>query len=237
MANVAHAALTGASLHEPKGVASADVGTVYVADGAGSGSWTILATNVLVGSVMDYAGTTVPPGSGWLLCYGQEISRAVYAALFAAIGTTYGIGDGVSTFNVPDVRGRGRFGKDNMGGTSANRLTGTVSGLDGDTLGAVGGAEAVTLTISQIPSHSHGGTTGSTDPSHTHASGTGAGLLNAGGSAQLQTTISGGQTYTITNVQTMNIAHTHTISAEGGGQGHTNMPPAIVFNVIIYAGV
>lgn len=234
MANVAHAALTGASLHEPKGVASADVGTVYVADGAGSGSWSTLSTNVLVGSVMDYAGTTVPPGSGWLLCFGQEVSRAVYAALFAAIGTTFGIGDGVSTFNVPDCRGRVRAGQDDMGGTSANRLTGTVSGLDGDTLGAVGGAEAVTLTIAQIPSHDHGGVTGGMSATHTHTytsatntaypvqSGFGVGVWN--GSQSISTGAASAD-------------HTHTVSSQGGGTDHTNIQPTIIFNTIIYAGV
>ena len=51
--------------------------------------------------------------SGWLLCYGQEVSRVTYAALFAVVSTTFGIGDGATTFNMPDLRGRVPLGKDN----------------------------------------------------------------------------------------------------------------------------
>lgn len=105
------------------------------------------------GALMPYAGTTEP--SGWLFCYGQAVSRTTYAALFAALSTTYGAGDGSTTFNLPDMRGRTVAGRDNMGGVSANRLTNQPGGLDGDTLGAVGGAETHTLTVAQIPSHTH----------------------------------------------------------------------------------
>ena len=73
------------------------------------------------GVVLPYAGSSAP--AGWLLCHGQNVSRTVYAALFAAIGTTYGIGDGTTTFGLPDVRGRVIAGEDDMGGTNAQRLT------------------------------------------------------------------------------------------------------------------
>jgi microcystin-dependent protein len=98
---------------------------------------------------MPYAGSTAP--SGWLLSYGQAISRSTYATLFAAIGTTYGVGDGATTFNVPDLRGRLVAGQDDMGGTSADRLTGQSGGVNGDTLGASGGAETHTLTPGELP--------------------------------------------------------------------------------------
>src|SRR5689334_21938639 len=75
-----------------------------------------------VGGVAPYAGSTAP--TGWLFCFGQNVSRTTYASLFAAIGTTFGAGDGSTTFSLPDLRGRTPFGKDNMGGTAANRVTG-----------------------------------------------------------------------------------------------------------------
>ena len=97
------------------------------------------------GLIAPYAGSTAP--SGWLLCGGQAVSRSTYATLFTAIGTTYGTGDGSTTFNLPDLRGRAPHGVDNMGGTAANRVTSGGSGITGTTLGAVGGTETHTLTI------------------------------------------------------------------------------------------
>ena len=102
------------------------------------------------GAVFPYAGASAP--SGFILCFGQAISRSTYSDLFTAIGTTYGTGDGSSTFNLPDVRGRAVAGQDDMGGSSANRLTGQTGGVDGDTLGGTGGAETVTLLDANMPS-------------------------------------------------------------------------------------
>jgi hypothetical protein len=94
---------------------------------------------VPTGVLNPYAGATAP--AGWLLCYGQAISRTTYSTLFTAIGTTYGVGDGSTTFLLPDMRGRVAAGQDDMGGTSADRLTTAGGGLDGDTLGAAGGSQ------------------------------------------------------------------------------------------------
>lgn len=96
------------------------------------------------GSVLPYAGVNAP--SGWLFCFGQAVSRTTYAVLFSALSTTYGVGDGSTTFNLPDMRGRVPAGQDDMGGSSANRLTGISGSVDGDVLGGTGGAEGVTLT-------------------------------------------------------------------------------------------
>lgn len=93
------------------------------------------------GAVQAYAGGTPP--SGWLACDGSPVSRTTYADLFAAIGTTWGAGDGSTTFNVPDLRGRTLIGD------------GTGSGLTARTLGDTLGAETHQLTESEMPSHNH----------------------------------------------------------------------------------
>jgi len=111
------------------------------------------------GVVLPFAGSTAP--TGWLLCFGQAVSRTTYADLFTALGTTYGAGDGATTFALPDLRGRIPGGKDNMGGSAASRLTTAGSGVDGVTLGASGGAQTHTLTNAQLPTSAigTGGTT------------------------------------------------------------------------------
>ena len=88
---------------------------------------------VPTGVLNPYAGATAP--AGWLLCFGQAISRTVYSTLFTAIGTTYGVGDGSTTFLLPDMRGRAVAGQDDMGGTSANILTAAAADTLGGTLG------------------------------------------------------------------------------------------------------
>lgn len=97
------------------------------------------------GDTKQSASSTVP--EGWFLCDGSAISRTAYAGLFAAIGTTWGPGDGVTTFNIPDFRGRTLIG---AGGAYA--------------VGATGGAATTTLAVGNLPAHSHG----VTDPQHTH---------------------------------------------------------------------
>lgn len=94
------------------------------------------------GSVVDWAGTSAP--GGWLACDGSAVSRSTYAALFSAIGTTWGVGDGSTTFNLPDLRGRATIG------------SGTGSGLTARTVGTQNiGAETHTLVIGEIPAHTH----------------------------------------------------------------------------------
>ena len=102
------------------------------------------------GAYFPFAGSSAP--SGYLLMYGQAVSRTTEADLFAVIGTTYGVGDGSTTFNLPDMRGRVPVGKDNMGGASANRVTDT----EADSLGGSFGAEKHTLTSAELASHTHG---------------------------------------------------------------------------------
>jgi len=116
-------------------------------------------TQVPAGIVSAFAGVTAP--AGWLMCYGQAVSRTDYSALFTALSTTYGSGDGSTTFNIPDMRGRAIAGVDNMGGTAASRLTSTVLTAS-NTLGATGGTQTHTLITAELASHNH------TQDSHNH---------------------------------------------------------------------
>jgi microcystin-dependent protein len=99
------------------------------------------------GAVMAFAGASAP--TGWLLCNGQAVSRTDYASLYAVLSTTYGSGNGSTTFNLPDLRGRAPVGLDAMGATDAGRLD--VS----ESLGGSGGNQYHTLTTAQMPSHNH----------------------------------------------------------------------------------
>jgi microcystin-dependent protein len=100
-----------------------------------------------LGAILPYAGSTAP-NIYFAIPLGQAISRTTYAGLFSLIGTTYGAGDGSTTFNLPDLGGRAIFGKE----ATATRLTTAGGGVDGGTLGAVGGSQNVTLAANQIPS-------------------------------------------------------------------------------------
>src|SRR5574342_348678 len=178
---------------------------------------------VPTGTVLEFAGATAP--AGYLLCYGQEVSRSTYAVLFAVIGTTHGVGNGTTTFNLPDYRGRVGVGKDDMGGSAANRITSGGSGINGTTLGAVGGAETHTLTVGQIPSHSHTATV--TDPGHSHPfpnnpiTGSGGGVP-VGTSTALWGTIS--------NTSNATTGITVSNSNTGSGNAHNNTQPTIIIN-------
>lgn len=190
-----------------------------------------------IGAVIDYAGSTAP--SFWLFAYGQNVSRTTYAALFAAISTTYGVGDGSTTFTLPDLRGRVVAGKDDMGGTSANRLTDQTDGLNGDTLGDTGGSETHTLTSAQMPAHTHTGTTAS-DGAHTHGMNDNAIYNNTPNTTGFTVDPGSNALYLDTARQTESGgAHTHTFTtASAGSDGaHNNLPPTIILNKIIFAGV
>jgi len=87
-----------------------------------SGAYRLLGRRNRTGEVVPFAGATAPAGA--LFCYGQTVSRTTYAGLFAVIGTTYGGGDGSTTFHLPDLRGRAVAGKSDMGGSDAGILSG-----------------------------------------------------------------------------------------------------------------
>lgn len=149
-----------------------------------------------IGTILPYPtsdSTKIP--NGYLVCDGSELSRAEYPELFNIIGTSYGAGNGATTFNIPDIRKRIPVGYDS-------------SDADFDTIGATGGEKAHTLTISEMPSHSHSFRLayGGNDP------------FNGLGYA---TNISG------------DFSDASKIQNTGGGQAHNNLQPYIVLNYII----
>jgi microcystin-dependent protein len=207
-----------------------------------------------IGQVADFAGSTAP--AGWVLCFGQAVSRTTYAALFSVIGTAFGIGDGATTFNLPDCQGRVTAGKDNMSGASANRLTNQSGGLDGDVLGATGGVETHTLTTAQLPVVTPAGSVGITDPEHFHYEFNTDSVVSAGSDLSNTTfAVTDGQTnglpdyaYRIKGTATTptigkseskatGITANFTGTSFGSGNAHNNVQPTIVFNKIIFAGV
>jgi microcystin-dependent protein len=193
-----------------------------------------------LGALMPYAAATAP--SGWLLCYGQAVSRTTYAALFAAIGTSYGAGDGSTTFAVPDLRGRVLAGLDNIGGSAASRLTGTSVSPNGNTLGAVGGAQTITLVESQLPANiSNSASSSSSSSTSVTAPGGTTIVTNVNGnfiayqsggasepSANLVSSLPATTTTTTTTSVTIN---------PSGGAAHANVQPTMLVNYIIFAGV
>lgn len=162
-----------------------------------NGLWKTLNVKVTdtlpVGTIMPYAGTTIP--SNYMKCEGQELSRIEYDILFSAIGTTYGEGDGSTTFNLPNLKGRIITGVDS-------------NDTDFDTLGETGGEKTHTLTVDEMPSHSH--------------------LQN--NTPRFQTNqIMSQDGYTLADTEINNVYTEPT----GGDQPHNIMQPYIVLNYII----
>jgi microcystin-dependent protein len=181
---------------------------------------------LVTGLVLPYAGTTAP--TGWLLCYGQAISRTTYATLFAVCGTSFGAGDGVNTFNLPDLRGRSPIGPDNMGGGAANRVAAATA------LGATGGVESVdlshthmtgdhTLSTAEMPAHAH---TSTLWPQQTHdemyGGQRGTGQASAANSYSVATNNAGGGE-----------AHNHGTTGSSGSATQAIMNPYQAINFII----
>lgn len=173
-----------------------------------------LATR-LVGEIIDYGGSAAP--SKWLMCDGRLVSRTTYALLFAAVGTTFGAGDGSTTFALPDLRGRATFGGDAMaganaaGGTAAGRVTTAVSGIAGATIGAVGGDQNL--------------------QAHTHNAGLPSGYYPEFTGNNSGYTVMGSGSVGVSQVSLGQV-----VTATTGAGASQNMPPALVVAKIIYAG-
>lgn len=196
-------------------LAAGTAGQVLQTNGAGAAPTWVTVSSTPSGVINQFAGSTPP--SGWLLCAGQAVSRATYAALFAVISTTYGVGDGFSTFNLPDLRGRVPAGKDDMNGTSAARLNTIAS----TTLGGSGGLQTHQLQPEEMPSHEH----------FVAAANSGSGALSAtnylnrtyDGTTNLDYALKGGAT----------VATVGLTSTTGTDTPHNNIQPTIILNYII----
>lgn len=156
--------------------------------------------------------------SGWLKCDGRAVSRSQYADLFAIMGTSFGAGDGSSTFNLPDCRGR------------VTGATGTGAGLTARQNGDLVGAETHVLTEGEMPAHTHG----VTDPGHNHAYERVVGTQGTDNLGNTETAADEIRTTTSTTASVTGI----TVNSTGGGLAHNNMQPTIfIGNVFIYTGV
>jgi microcystin-dependent protein len=178
------------------------------------GPWALLATPSLPetmgipGEIKMWAGIVIP--AGWKLCDGTTVGRTAAAGLFAAIGTTYGVGNGTTTFNVPNLKGRVPVGVDG-------------AQTEFDSLGETGGAKTHTLTTPEMPSHTH------TQNPHTHLmQGTGA-LTD--GSSGTSFVVPSGSFYGFRTDQPNDTTAVN--NATGGGGAHNNLQPYLAINYII----
>lgn len=198
-------------------------------------SYRVTAAQILsycfpTGIVTPFAGTTAPPG--FLLCNGQAVSRSEYAALYAVIGVTHGNGDGVTTFNVPDYRGRFLRGVDGGAGRDPDRASRTAMNGGGNTGDAVGSLQGDST---KRPTTNLTGTAAS-NGAHTHDTGayrnytpvTGS-MTGASGSRGRYTSA---ETSSLAVPTTSNGAHTHSVTITGGGDSETRPKNANVNYII-----
>jgi len=193
-----------------------------------------VASQIPIGAWIIGGWPGLPAGCLWP--DGRNVSRTTYAALFGAYGSTYGNGDGSTTFGLPDLRGRTVFGRDNMGGTAANRITAGGAGFDGTVLGAAGGSEWMQFHAHNISDPGHGHPV--SDPGHAHPTqgyhtltgtifygGTGGNMGSGSGTGGAGTGIS-------------IVASGTGISVQANGAGSSqNVPPGVIGNIVVYAGV
>lgn len=226
-----------------------------------AGNWWPLfgATQTQLG---DYSNTALPEAlisslkPGWALCNGQQRPRT--DPLWLATGAVnaaywvFGNGNGTTTYTLPDKRGRASFGKDDMGGVAANRLTLAVSGLAGNALGASGGsqyaqADTIAIGVSGAITASSAATSNVTDPQHNHSLPGGASQPTGGNNTATTPGSNSGNTLTATALAstgvtvatsvTTTITNGQTITATSALLGGTqNIPPGFIDNVLIYVG-
>lgn len=211
-----------------------------------AGKWELMwegGSGTPTGAITMFGGSTAP--DGYLLCDGGAVSRSTYSDLFTAIGTTYGIGDGSTTFNVPDLKGRVPVGY-NSADTSF------------DILGETGGEKTHQLATTEMPTHTHiqdshnhtqnahnHGNTGNQSASHTHNTranwsfkiGTGTTNTVTGGSSDSRGNATDNQsashTHAVGNATATNQSATAVNQNAGGDTAHNNLQPYITLNFVI----
>lgn len=161
------------------------------------GTQAVPGSIVPVGSIIDYAGTSVP--NGYLECDGSAVSRTAYPLLFAAIGTAWGAGNGSTTFNLPNLNGR----------TVIGAGTADATGATNHTVGQRDGEETHALTTAQMPSHVH------TVPKHGHGHNISVGQHNAAGCSRTGDVKISNHGHTITQPAFNTPNHTHTMQNAG----------------------
>jgi microcystin-dependent protein len=163
----------------------------------------------LTGTIQMWPTTSAP--SGYLLCDGTAVSRSTYSALYALIGTTFGSGDGSTTFNLPNYTDRMPIGKGSIAAS----------------IGATGGAATTTLSSSNLPAHTHSASV--TDPGHFHYS-YGNGAPNGGGAGSCLTSGGGSGPQ---QTQSANTNISVAIGSTGSGTAATTISPYLGINFII----
>jgi microcystin-dependent protein len=225
------------------------VGDLHVNGGLSVGG----GTDPDIGTIKIHPSNTPP--TGWLICDGSAISRTTYSLLFTVIGTTYGVGDGSTTFNIPNLQGRVVFGRDS-------------GQTEFDVLGETGGEKKHTLITAELASHTHSNTfsIGNQSVDHTHGVSITSGTVSSdhshnvgrdtdGGSGTTRFTVhssgssgAGGQaptsgisanhTHDINgNTGGASVTHNHalsgSVSSAGSDTAHNVLNPYIVLNYII----
>lgn len=203
-----------------------------------------LPSGALVGEVKGYAGATAP--SGWLVCDGSAVSRDAYSDLFAVIGTTYGSGDGSTTFNLPNMGGKTMIGAD------TDHALGASVGAESKAYTPSGSVEDHVLTTSEIPRHNHGWKDLQGGFWNLAGQGTSAPSGSASGICSNNTTRRETVGYAVNSMANtydgidINASHEHNYVGESqphnhgfqGAEADINvMQPSLAMNYIIYAGV
>lgn len=160
-----------------------------------------------IGTILPFTSGNIP--NGWLLCNGSEVSRTTYSALFNLIGTTFGAGNGTTTFNLPNLKGKIPVGLD-AGQTEFNII------------GKTGGEKTHVLTTQEMPTHNHS-LTGLNNNNFTVQAGMGS------GTSGIPNNVPNWGSYTSAHWFTGSFS---TVNA-GGSQAHNNLQPYITLNFVI----